>query len=102
MLPTIRRIELIGKKEFAVAAFDPEHEIYVVHIASLSFIPLVALFNVHPFQRPQISSLITKKAPTKVFAEYLDFADVFFPDLAFKLPKHSKINNHTIELVDGC
>ena len=39
-LPTTKRVELVGKKEFAAAILDPEHETYVVHVASL---------DVHPF-----------------------------------------------------
>ena len=35
-LPTTRRVELVGKKEFAAAALDPESETFVVHVASLS------------------------------------------------------------------
>ena len=115
-LPTTRRVELVGKKEFAAAALDPEHEIYVVHVASLDVHPSrrpqisgliaeeapVTSFNVHPSRRPQISGLIAKEAPTKVPAEYSDFADVFSPDLASKLPKHTGINDYAIELVDGC
>ena len=92
----------MSKKEFAAAALDPEHETYVVHVLSLSSTLLVASLNVHLFQRPQISGLIAKKTPTKVSAKYLDFADVFFLDLASELFKHSKINDHAIELVGGC
>ena len=55
----------------------------------------------HPFRRPQISGLIAKEAPAKVPAEYLDFADVFSPDLASELLKHTGINDHIIELVEG-
>ena len=91
----------MDKKEFAVAALDPEYETYVVHVVSLSSTPLVAFLDVHPFRRPQISGLIAKEAPTKVPTEYLDFADVFSPDLASELPGHTGINNYAIELVDG-
>ena len=31
-LPTTRRVELVGKKEFAAAKLHPEHETYVVHV----------------------------------------------------------------------
>ena len=79
-LPTTRRIKLVDKKKFAAVALDPKHETYVVHVASFSSIPLVVSLNVHPFQKLQISSLIAKKAPTKVSIEYLDFADVFSLD----------------------
>ena len=56
VLPTIKHDELVGKKEFAAAALDPEHETYVVYVGSLSSTPLASLgstpLNVHPSQRP--------------------------------------------------
>ena len=45
--------------------------------------------------------MIAKKTPTKVFAKYSDFADVFSSDLASKLSKHIGINNYAIELIDS-
>ena len=101
-LPTTRRVELVGKKEFAAAALDPEHETFVVHVASLSSTPL----DVHPSRRPQISGLIAKEAPTKVPDEYVDFADVFTPDLASELQlgsttmlsSWSTVSNHPMDL----
>ena len=45
--------------------------------------------------------MIAEEVPTKVPAEYSDFADVFSPDLASELLEHTGINNHAIELVDG-
>ena len=105
VLPTTRRVKLVGKKEFAATALDPEYETYVVHVASLSSTPLVSLgslpLNVRPFQRPQISGLIAEEASIKVPNEYSDFADVFSPDLAFELPEHTRINDHAIKLVEG-
>ena len=99
-LPTTKRVKLVGKKEFAAAVLNPEHETYIVHVASFSSIPLVAL-NVYPSQRFQISGLIAQEAPTKVPNEYSDFADVFSSDLASELPEYTGINNHAIELVNS-
>ena len=31
-LPTTKRVELVGKNEFAAAKLDPEYETYVVHV----------------------------------------------------------------------
>ena len=45
--------------------------------------------------------MIAEEAPTKVLAEYSDFADVFSPDLATELPEHIKINTHAIDLEEG-
>ena len=101
-LPTTRCVKIVGKKEFAAAALDPEHETYIFHVGSVSSdtLPSSSL-DVHPSYRPQISGLIAEEAITKVPAEYSDFADVFSSDLASKLPEHTGINNHAIELVDG-
>ena len=107
-LPTTRRVELVGKKEFAAAALDPEHETYIVHVGSVSFDASPSSsasqlkLDVHPSRRPQISGFIAEEAPTKVLAEYSDFADVFSADLASELPEHTGINNHAIELVERC
>ena len=103
--PTTKFIELVDKKKFAAILLDLESENFVVHVASLgsdalpSFSPLE--LNVHPSCRPQVSGLIAKEAPIKIFAKYLDFVHVFFLDLAFKLLEHIKINNHAIKQVNN-
>ena len=105
-LPITRRVILMGKKEFAAAALDPEHDTYIVHVGSVSSDTLPSSFplelDVHPSRRPQVSGLIAEEASTKVPAEYSDFADVFSLDLTSELPKHSGINDHAIELVKSC
>ena len=103
-LPTTKHVELVGKKEFAAAALNPESEIFVVYVASLSSdaSPSSSSLDVHPSRKPEISALIAKKAPTKVPVEYSDFADVFSPDLASELSEHIKINDHAIDLVKSC
>ena len=93
----------MGKKKFALAALDLEHETYVVHVRSVSSnaLPSSSLLDVHPSRRPQISGLIVEKASTKVLAKYSDFVDVISPDLASKLSEYTRINDYTIELVKG-
>ena len=87
----------MSKKEFATAVLDPEHETYVVHVASLSSTLLIAFFDVHPSREPQISGLIAKETLTEVPAKYSDFADFFSPDLAIELLEYTKINTHAID-----
>ena len=77
---------------------DPESETFVVHVASLSF---DASSSSSPLDVDPIAGLIAKEAPTKVPVEYVDFADVFSPDLASELPEHTGINDYSIELVDA-
>ena len=88
-LLTIRYIELVRKKEFAAATLDPKYETLVIHVTSLSSIPLNA--------KPQISGLITKEVSTKISTEYSDFVDIFSPDLASELSEYTDINDHAIE-----
>ena len=84
---TIKRVELIEKKEFAAATLDPEYKTFVVHV-------------VHPLKKVQIAHLKVDKAPTEVLSKYADFAEFFSPKLAAELPEYG-INNHAIELVDN-
>ena len=78
-------------------ALNKNSETFVIYIASLNS----TLLNVYPSHSPQISGLIAEKIPIKVSNNYVNFADVFSSDLASKLPKHTGINDHTIELIDG-
>ena len=97
-LPTTKRVELVGKKEFAAAALDPGHETFVIHVASLESPSQEG--DVHSSRRAQIAAFVANDAPTSIPTEYSDFADVFSPELASELPEHTEINNHAIKLVD--
>ena len=48
-----------------------------------------------------LAALQQDKAPTEIPSEYIDYADVFSPDLAMQLPENTGINEHAIELVEG-
>ena len=87
------------KKEFTATVLDPKYETFIVYVTSLISTPFDT--NVYLSYRFQISGLITKEALMKISNKYVNLADVFFLDLASKLLKHTKINNHTIKLVDS-
>ena len=55
--------------------------------------------GVHPSLRPQRAGLIAEEAPPKVSVMYADFA--FSPDLASELPKHTRIKDRSLELVNA-
>lgn len=69
--------------------------IFIVHIILLSFIQLIKL-NIYPSSKTLIAGLIAQWALLKVSMEYVNFAEVFLPDLASKFSKHVGINNYTI------
>ena len=88
---------MIGEKEFATTALDPEYKSFVIHVAALSVDPGD---EVKPSRRAQIAHLKADEAFTKVPSKYVNFADIFSLKLAAKFPKHTGINDHAIELVD--
>ena len=92
-LPTTQRVEIIDKKEFAAVALNEEDETFVVHMAAFSVDS-----NVHASRRAQISSLDIEEVT--IPSEYANYTDVFSPDSAAELPKHTGINNHSIGLID--
>ena len=93
----------MGKKEFAAIILNIEHKTFIIHVVSLSITSLSStLLNaIYSFSRPQIACLIAKEAPIKVFDKYVNFADVFFLDLASKLFEYIKINDYAIKMVDS-
>ena len=88
---------------FAIVALSLEYKTFIVYVTSFSSVASLSfsLLDVFPFHKPQIASLIVDKTFAKGFDEYINFADIFFPDLASKLPKHTGINDHAIELVNS-
>ena len=100
-LSNIKRVTLVGKKEFATAAFDLRHETFVVHVSFLESSNNNQEGNVHLFCRAQIAILVVNKVSTSIFIEYSNFTNVFFLELTLKFPEHTGINNHTIELVNN-
>ena len=102
-LPIIGCIELVDKQRFVAIVLDSEHEIFVVHIASLNSValPSSSSLDVYPFRRPEIGGFIAKNAFTTIPDKYADFANIFSSDLTSKLFEHTEINDHAIELMNG-
>ena len=63
-LPTTKQVKVDGKKEFAALVFDPGHETFVVHIASLESPSQEG--DVYHSCRAQIAAIVTNKAPTSI------------------------------------
>ena len=94
-LSTTRRVEIINKKEFAVAALNADDKTFMMHITALSK-PTTML--IHPFCQAQIALLTSKK--TGILAEYSNFSNIFSSELAVELPEYIKINNYPINLLN--
>ena len=82
---------------FVGVALNPEYKTFIVHIAALS---VDSNNRMHPLKRAQMAHLKADKAFSKVSSKYTNFANIFLLKLAVELPKHIRINNHTIKLVN--
>lgn len=101
-LLTTQRVKLVEKKEFSAIALnsnDKTFVVYIVFIASSNF----ANSNhvIHPSYWTHIASLKVDEALIAILSKYIDFIDVFSSNLVAKLSEYTRINNHTIKLING-
>ena len=96
-LPTIKRVQIMDKKDFVITALDADSEMFVVYVAiwEQEEIP------VHSKKQAQIGVLLFNKAPTEVWVEYSDYSDVFSAKYAAELPENTGMNKHAIKLEEG-
>lgn len=93
---TIRRLELVDKKEFVVTTLNSNDEIFIIYIISLASFNL----NIHLSYKTYIALLNANKMPTTILLKYTKFVDIFSSDLVTKFLRYTKINNHIINLID--
>ena len=92
----IRRVEIIDKKEFVVAALNGDNETFVVYVVALAE---PTTMPIHLFYQAQVAELTSKE--TGILAKYFDFFNVFSSDSMGDLPEHTRINDHPINLLDN-
>ena len=88
---------MIGKKKLATVAVNPKHGTFVVHVVALS---VDQGDEVHLSIKAQVAYLKVDEASIKVPSKFADFAKKNFPKLVAELPKHTRFNDHAIEIVD--
>ncbi len=105
VLPTTSRVKLIDKREFAKAALDENSETFVMYVTALE---VPTAMPIHPSRASQLQDNLTQIAalqwhnvPTKIPTKYSDYADIFSLNLAMELLENTRINEYTIELIDG-
>ncbi len=86
VLSTSKQVELIGNKEFVVAALNSKHEAFVVHIVAFN---IDSGDEVYPLRKAQIAHLKADDAFIEDPSKYADFADIFSPKLAAELLEHT-------------
>ena len=76
-----------------IPELDEHVEAFVVHVTSLSTMPI------YPAREAQIASLVAEEV--KIPTEYSDFSNVFSEEKALILPEATELNQHAIELQEG-
>ena len=93
-LPSTRRVEIVDKKEFPTALLNVDDETFVVYIIALAESKTIPIYLSH---QAQITALMSEE--TRISAEYSDFSNVFLLKSAAELLEHTKINDHSIDLL---
>lgn len=96
VLPTTQQIELVGRKEFVAVTLDPKDEIFVVYVTTLTSFSS----DVYLFQQIYIAILKIEEISIAIPNKYIDFADVFSPDLSAEFIEYIRINNYAINFID--
>ena len=91
-----KKVEIIDKEEFMVAALNVDNETFVLHIAALAKPTIIPIYL-----SCQVSvALLTSKEigiPTK----FSNFFKVFSSDSVAKLPEYTEFDDHPIDLLDN-
>ena len=96
VLPITKKVEIIDKREFVVVPLNADDKTFVIYVVALAESTIILI---HLSCQAQVASLTSKK--TRILAKYSEFSNVFSSDSALKLPEHTKINNHPINLLDN-
>ena len=75
-LPTIRRVEIIDKRELAAAALNVDDETFIMHVVALAEPTIMLIYSSH---QAQVASLTRKE--NGIPAEYSDFPTSFLQTL---------------------
>lgn len=87
----------IDKYKFAKMALDENSETFMVCIATFEALRI----KIHTLHIFQITLLQCAKALTTVFQKYSDYTNIFYPDLAIKLPKNNRFKKLAIKFLEG-
>lgn len=99
VLSTVKKFELINKHKFVKAVLNKKSNIFLIDIAILGTLKLVILTNL--LEVLLLASLQSEKALSKIAREYVEYPDVFSPDLAMEVLENIRINKYSVELLEG-
>lgn len=75
---SIKGVEFIDKKQFAIVVLNENSETFVMQIVALE---AKLLIPIHFTKITQIALLKAKKAPLRIFTEYSKYTNIFSPNL---------------------
>ena len=97
-LLTTKRVQIINKKDFVIAALNANNKTLVMHVAIQEQERMPVHSKRQAQIKAQIGALLFNKALTEVPAEYSNYSNIFSVKYAAKLPKNTGMNEHAIKL----
>ena len=77
-------------------ALNVDNKTFLIYIATLVKLTIILIYF---FSWTQVTSLTSNK--TRILTKYFDFSNIFFLDSALELSKYTRINNHSINLLNN-
>ena len=94
-LPITKRVEIINKRKFAVAALNADDKTFVIYVVALVE---PTTMPIHSSCQAQVTALTSEESG--ISAEYPNFSDIFSSDFAVELSEYTGINDYFINLLD--
>ena len=113
ILPTIKQIQIINKKDFVIAMLDINYKTFIMHIVIQKQEKILIHFErqdqfeveahicTQGQNRAQVKTLSFDEAFNEILVEYSDYNNFFSIENAAKLPENIKMNKHAIKLEEG-
>ena len=93
-LSMIKRVKIINKWEFAVAALNADDKTFMVHVVALAKWTTMLIYSSY-----QVQVALLKSEKNGILTECSNFSNVFSSDSAAKIPEYTRINDHSINLL---
>lgn len=106
-MPIARKVKLIDGHEFTKAVFDETSETFAMHVVAWKTLSKMTIYLSGAAQvsrleeAAKLTTLQWNRTFTKIPTKYIDYTDVFLPDLIMELPKNTDMNEYALKLIES-
>lgn len=92
-------VKCLNQYQFVESEVDGNSNCFVIYVTVLK--TLESVMSTYRLWAPLLASLQQEKALSKVPKKYIEYIDVFSPNLLIQLPEYIRTHKYAIKLVEG-